>query len=69
MQAADNASRALQRMDESLQGGHIQMAGRGQRAERKKWLEQRIHMAVSTPELAILVDDARQQFDDVIESE
>ena len=68
MQAADNASRALQRMDESLQGRTYTDGGTRTKSGAQKRAGTTYTYGREYAGISDLVDDARQQFDDVIES-
>ena len=69
VQAADNASRALGRLDEALQGRTYTDAGTLTKSGARKRAGTTYTYGREYPGISDLVEDARQQFDDIFESE
>ena len=69
VQAADNASRALGRLDEALQGRTYTDGGTLTKSGARKRTGTTYTYGREYPGISALVEDARQQFDDIFESE
>lgn len=67
MQAADNASRALGRLDEALQGRTYTEGGTFTKSGARKRAGTTYTYGREYPGISDLVEDARQQFDDIFE--
>lgn len=69
VQAADNASRALQRLDDALQGRTYTDGGTRTKSGAQKRAGTTYTYGREYPGINDLVEDAQQQFDDIFESE
>ena len=69
MQAADNASHALQRLDDALQGRTYTDGGTRTKSGAQKRAGTTYTYGREYPGINDLVEDAQQQFDDIFESE
>lgn len=69
VQAADNASRALQRLDDALQGRNYTDGGTRTKSGAQKRAGTTYTYGREYPGINDLVEDAQQQFDDIFESE
>lgn len=69
VQAADNASRALQRLDDALQGRIYTDGGTRTKSGAQKRAGTTYTYGREYPGINDLVEDAQQQFDDIFESE